>query len=158
MAERHLSKQTDSGPRLNVWANEPHTGPLEILKTREYSPGFALEYKRRRHMEGQVEDVPRKDGHVVRALGDIEELPARSWASWAAFHPNNPDADYRGWEWYRYVQRCPLYRRDLDIVAISPNGCVASFCAAWFDAAARTGAFEPVGTDKIIGATAWVRL
>jgi len=47
---------------------------------------------------------------------------------------------------YRNIQRAPLYRRDLDIVAIAPDGAVASFCTAWFDDATRTGVFEPVGT------------
>jgi GNAT superfamily N-acetyltransferase len=39
-----------------------------------------------------------------------------------------------------------LYRRDLDIVAIAPNGDMAAFCTIWFDDFVRTGYFEPVGT------------
>jgi mycothiol synthase len=82
----------------------------------------------------------------VRALGDVEELPARSWASWKAFHPNDPDKDYEGWEWYHNIQRIPLYRRDLDIVAVAPNGEFAAFCTVWYDDVTRAGYFEPVGT------------
>jgi GNAT superfamily N-acetyltransferase len=83
---------------------------------------------------------------VIRALGDVEELPARSFVSWRAFHPDEPDDKYEGWEWYRNVQRAPLYRRDLDLVAVAPGGDFASFCTIWFDDVTRTGVFEPVGT------------
>src|SRR5690606_33802597 len=70
---------------------------------------------------------------------------ARSWESWRAFHPDEPDAAYAGWEWYRNVQRLPLYRRDLDIVAAAADRELAGFCTLWYDGATRTGSFVPVG-------------
>jgi GNAT superfamily N-acetyltransferase len=88
--------------------------------------------------------IPR--GYSVRPLGGDDELPARSWVSWRAFHPDDPDENYEGHDWYLNLRRCPLYRRDLDIVAVAPGGEFASFCTVWFDDVTRTGAFEPVGT------------
>jgi GNAT superfamily N-acetyltransferase len=85
-------------------------------------------------------------GYIVRTLGDVAELPARSLVSWKAFHPDEPDERYEGWTWYHNVQRAPLYRRDLDLVAVAPDGELASFCTVWFDDVNRTGVFEPVGT------------
>jgi ribosomal protein S18 acetylase RimI-like enzyme len=82
----------------------------------------------------------------VRALGDVEELPARSRLSWDAFHSDDPDGYDGDWSWYRNVQRAPLYRRDLDLVAVAPDGELAGFCTAWLDDLTRVGAFEPVGT------------
>jgi len=82
----------------------------------------------------------------VSALGDLDEHPARSWVSWRAFNPNEPDEKYEGWTWYRNVQRAPLYRRDLDLVAVAPGGDLAAFCTLLFDDVTRTAAFEPVGT------------
>jgi GNAT superfamily N-acetyltransferase len=79
----------------------------------------------------------------------VEELPARSWLSWKAFHASEPDDRYEGWEWYRNVQRAPLYRRDLDLVAVARDGELAAFCTLWFDEVTRTAAFEPVGTHPI---------
>ena len=88
----------------------------------------------------------RKADTPVRALGDESELPARSWLSWKVFHPDELDEKYQGWEWYRNVQRVPIYRRDLDIVAVAADGELAAFCTVWFDDITRTAVFEPVGT------------
>jgi mycothiol synthase len=44
------------------------------------------------------------------------------------------------------VQRVPLYRRDLDILAVAPDGELAAFGTVWFDDVTRTAVFEPVGT------------
>ena len=44
------------------------------------------------------------------------------------------------------MQRGPLYRRDLDLVAVAPDGELAAFCTVWFDDVLRSAVFEPVGT------------
>ena len=85
------------------------------------------------------------DGYTIRPLGGESELPARSWASWRGFHPNEPHEKYQGWEWYRNIQRCPLYRRDLDIVAATGD-IIAAFATFWFDDVTRTVYIEPVAT------------
>ena len=75
------------------------------------------------------------------------ELPSRSWASWRAFHSDDPDEKYDGdWSWYQNIQAAPLYRRDLDLVAIAPSGEVAAFTTTWYDDVTHSGYFEPVGT------------
>jgi len=33
---------------------------------------------------------------------------------WNAFHADEPDDRYEGWDWYHNIQHAPLYRRDLD--------------------------------------------
>jgi len=48
--------------------------------------------------------------------------------------------------WYRNIQTAPLYRRDLDLVAVAPDGAVAAFCTIWFDDVTRSAYFEPVAT------------
>jgi GNAT superfamily N-acetyltransferase len=94
-----------------------------------------------------VPDIALPPGYTVRALGGPEELPARSWLSWRAFHPDEPDGKYEGWTWYRNVQRAPLYRQQLDLVAVAPDGELAAFTTAWFDDVTRHGCFEPVGVE-----------
>lgn len=40
----------------------------------------------------------------------------------------------------------PSYVRDLDIVAVAPDGKFAAFAMCWVDQINRVGQFEPVGT------------
>lgn len=147
VAEQNLTGEGREGARkLQVWADEHDGMRHAVLKQRGYTRGNGPEYQRRRTLQAPIPDAPAAAGYTIRALGDVEEHPARSLVSWKAFHPNEPDDKYEGWEWYRNVQRAPLYRRDLDLVAVTPNGEIASFCTIWFDDVTRTGTFEPVGT------------
>jgi GNAT superfamily N-acetyltransferase len=147
IAEQRLAVPGAAGRRqLRVWANEDDTLRQQLLQRRGYTRGDWPEYQRRRPLSMPIPEVRVAPGYTVRALGDVEELPARSLVSWQAFHPDEPDERYEGWTWYPNVQRAPLYRRDLDLVAVAPGGEFASFCTVWFDDVNRTGVFEPVGT------------
>jgi mycothiol synthase len=146
-AEAHLTTVGADGKRkLTVWASARDTQRQDILTRQGYTKGQWPEHVHIRQLNGPVAAVPPPAGYTVRALGDLDELPARSWASWRGFHPDEPDEDYEGWEWYHHIQRMPLYRRDLDIVAATPDGEIASFCTLWYDDAIRAGYFEPIAT------------
>lgn len=146
-AETHYAISLPGGnQRLVIWVHESDLLRQDLLKRRGYTKGKSPEYQRRRSMDSFIPDFPTPEGYTIRALGDMDEHPARSWVSWKAFHPDEPDENYQGWTWYRNVQRAPLYRRDLDLVAVAPNGEHAAFCTLWFDDVTRTAAFEPVGT------------
>jgi len=146
VAEKHLALSSADGQKLYVWANGRDILRQNILTRRGYVRGDRAEYQRRRSLDTPIQEARPAPGYTIRALGDVEEFPARSWVSWQAFHPDAPDEDYEGWEWYHNIQRIPLYRRDLDIVAVAPNGEFASFCTVWYDDVTRSGRFEPVGT------------
>lgn len=146
-AEQHLAITDAHGQkRLTVWANANDSLRQQILRQRGYERGDWPEFQRWRSLAVGIPDVPPTPGYSIRALGERDELPARSWASWRAFHPDEPDSRYEGWAWYDNIQRCPLYRRDLDLVAVTPDGTVAAFCTLWFDDVTRCGMLEPVGT------------
>jgi len=150
IAEQNLAAPGRDGRQaLFVCPPSHDTLRQEVLKTRGFTlfdDPEAKEYQRSRLLSTPIPEVTIAEGYTVRSLGTVDELPSRSWASWRAFHPDSPDEDYEGWEWYLNLQRIPLYRRDLDIVAIAPNREVAAFCTIWYDDATRTGYFEPVGT------------
>jgi GNAT superfamily N-acetyltransferase len=147
-AEAHLSLPDDEGKRhLTVWAHQRDSLRQELLRARGYTRGDWAEHQFRRCLESEIADVLLPAGYTVRSLGDTAEIPARSWLSWRVFHPDEPAAHYLGWAWYPDIQRCPLYRRDLDLVAVAPNGDLAAFCTVWYDDVTRTGYFEPVGTS-----------
>jgi GNAT superfamily N-acetyltransferase len=148
IAEQKLPKTKEDGKsELLAWVNTEDALHKEILTQRGYARSrFLSEHMRRRSFSQAILDSAPPAGYTVRALGDESELPARSWLSWKVFHPDEPDENYQGWEWYRNVQRVPIYRRDLDILAVAPNGEFAAFCTVWFDDITRTAVFEPVGT------------
>ena len=146
VAEAHLAANHDGRQVVTVWTDDQNIARLELLKRRGYARGKWVEYKWRRDLDAPVPDAPIPCGYRVRPLGGVDELPGRSWASWRGFHPDEPDEKYEGWEWYHNIQRCPLYRRDLDIVAVAPTGEIASLCTLWYDDVTRSACIEPVAT------------
>lgn len=147
IAEVTLSNHKEEGDELIAWVNADDSLHKDLLALRGYTRSkYFAEHMRYRSFTKPVPDSAPKGEYTVRALGDESELPARSWLSWKAFHPDEPDEKYQGWEWYKNVQRVPLYRRDLDVVAVASDGELAAFCTVWFDDVTRTAVFEPVGT------------
>ena len=147
VAEEHMAVSRQGGKRWRwIWAHKGDALRSAVLSRRGYRRGEHPEYQRRRSLSAPIPDFPLAEGYTVRSLGDVEELSARSWASWRAFHSDEPDDRHQGWAWYANVQRAPLYCRDLDLVAVAPDSEIVSFCTIWFDDVTRTGAREPVGT------------
>ncbi len=150
-AEEHMFRTTDENKkRLTVWAHDHDAVRGKILSQRGFKKVENLEWQerqRQRWLEQPMPEFETAEGYTIRSLGGPEEIPSRSWASWRAFHPNDPDENYEGWDWYPVnIQNQPMYRRDLDLVAIAPDGEVAAFTTLWYDDVTRCGYFEPVGT------------
>jgi len=147
-AEAKLPNTKEDGKKeLIAWVNADD----ELMKGLFTECGyvrskFLAEHMRRRFFSQPIPDSVPPGGYTVRALGAEDELPARSWLSWKVFHPDEPDEKYQGWEWYKNLQRVPIYCRDLDIVAVAPDGELSAFCTVWFDSVTCTAVFEPVGT------------
>jgi ribosomal protein S18 acetylase RimI-like enzyme len=147
VAEQCLPATSDAGRReLHVWAGSEDILLKQLLQSRGYSlrQDEISEQQRRRSLPQPVSPIPPFDGYRIRSMGDAEEHADRCSVSRRAFHPDEPD-DRLEDGWYHNVQRAPLYRRDLDLVAVSPAGELAAFCTRWFDHVTRTGLFEPVG-------------
>lgn len=88
----------------------------------------------RRDLEEPIPVSVMPEGYVVRSMGAEDELPARNWASWRAFHAGEPDENFDDdYSWYLNMQSAPLYRRDLDIVVTAPDGDMVGFCTISYD-------------------------
>ena len=147
-AEEYLKTTSRRGDLvLWVWLVSGDSLRQEILERRGYTHREdADEHQWRRDLEEAIPESPAREGYLIRSLGDVSELPLRSWASWRAFHPDEPDENYEGWDWFVNIQSAPLYRRDLDIIAATPDGQIASFCTIYYDDATRSAVTPLVGT------------
>ncbi|MFO7538145.1 MAG: GNAT family N-acetyltransferase [Chloroflexota bacterium] len=150
VAEEKLAvEQPDGKRKLVVWASEVDDRRQALLKERGYAPQPWPEHQWYRQLDEPVTAVPLAPGYTIRALGDGLELLERCYASGLGFHEGNIEVavDNRNDpNWYRNIQTAPLYRRDLDLVAIAPDGAIAAFATIWFDDVTRTAYFEPVAT------------
>ena len=149
IAEQHLSVPgNDNHRKLHIWAEQKDTHLQQVLNNRGYTinNNNYTDHQRVRLLSELIHPSVPADGFVVRPLGDIDEHQARCWLSWHTFHPKEPKENFVDGG-YPNLQRGPLYRRDLDLVAIAPDGELAAFCTIWFDDFTRTGYFEPVGTS-----------
>jgi ribosomal protein S18 acetylase RimI-like enzyme len=97
-------------------------------------------------LDEKLPEVSIPPGYMIRSMGGASEYDARAWASWRAFHPDEPNHGFDGGDWYANLQSAPLYRRDLDIVAEAPNGEIAAFSTIWYDDVTRSAVCVLVGT------------
>lgn len=150
VAEEHLTAIEEDGTRkLAVWVPAQDVQRQELVRRHGYSKGRWAEYQWRRDLDAPIPDVPVPTGYTIRSLGDGLELLERCYASGLGFHEGDikiavENRDDPGW--YRNIQNAPLYRRDLDLVAVTADGAIASFCTIWFDDVTRSAYFEPVAT------------
>jgi mycothiol synthase len=145
--ERLVAIGPSSGrPVLIVGLLEGDTLREKILVRRGYEPRPESQaFDRYRDLSLPIPEVPMPEGYTIRPM-TLADIPSRSWASWRAFHPNAPDEDYEGHDWYLNLLKAPMYRRDLDLVAADEDGAVVAFCTVWYDDVTRSGYYEPVGT------------
>jgi hypothetical protein len=147
-AEHRLSNWNDGEVgNLYVPVFEGDTLRKDVLTRRGYQRRQGWGHHWRRDLDRHVPEGSPPQGYTVRPMGDINEHPARSWASWRAFHADEGDENYDGdWTWYRNIQASALYRRDLDIVAVAEGGDIASFCTIYYDDYTRSAVCVLVGT------------
>jgi GNAT superfamily N-acetyltransferase len=150
VAEAHLAiEKPDGSHRLFVWASQFDGLRQELLAGRGYRKETWPEHQWRRDLDATIPHVPAPAGYTIRSLGDGLELLERCYASGLGFHEGDIKIAVENRDdptWYRNIQTAPLYRRDLDLVAVAPDGAIATFCTIWFDDVTRSATFEPVAT------------
>jgi len=153
VAEERLStKDKDGRQKVWIWLDWQNSTLQNILTRRGFHrvdlPG-EQEYQHSRSLDEPLPETSAIPGYTIRSQGHGLELLERCYASGLGFHNDDihtarDNRDHP--DWYHHIQSAPLYRRDLDIVAIATDGSIASFCTIWFDDVTRTAYFEPVAT------------
>jgi mycothiol synthase len=147
-AEEHLSDRSQPGKQLiHVPVFSADAQRQQVLAQRGYSRLSGRVHHWRQDLDAPIPESSAAPGYAIRAMGELAEHPARSWASWRAFHADEPATNYDGdWSWYQNLQSAPLYRRDLDMVAAAPNGDIAAFSTFYYDDFSRSAVAVLVGT------------
>jgi len=96
-----------------------------------------------RSLDEPIPDSAVPVGFRVRAVAEAGDIFKRAAAQREVWHPwtvgKVSDDDYA------YLQRLPGYYRDLDLVAVTPDGVIAAYVNGWIDPVNRIGDFGPVG-------------
>lgn len=153
VAEEHLTTTGKDGhQKLCYWIDSKDRSCQEILTRRGFHKvdlPESQEVQHRRSLDEPLPEPPIILGYTIRSQGDGLELLERCYASGLGFHNDDihvarDNRDHP--DWYHHIQTAPLYRRDLDTVAVASDGSIASFCTIWFDDVSRTAYIEPVAT------------
>jgi GNAT superfamily N-acetyltransferase len=145
IAAKHLKTERNN---LGVWAHSDDDLRNNILIELGFEKTDWIESQRKIDFcKNEIPVIKIPGEYKIRSMKDETDLPKRGWASWLAFHSDEPVENYQNdeGEWYKKIIKTPMYRRDLDIVAESKNGEIVAFCTVWFDDVTRTGYFEPIG-------------
>lgn len=96
-----------------------------------------------RSLDEPIPEAAIPTGCQVRALADAGEISNRAAAQREVWHPwtvgTVSDDDYA------QLMRLPGYHRELDVVAVAPDGVIAAYVNGWIDPINRIGDFGPVG-------------
>jgi ribosomal protein S18 acetylase RimI-like enzyme len=107
-----------------------------------YSGDFA-EVNMLRSLADPIPDSVVPSGYQVRTFAGADELSSRAaaqrevWKPWTVGNVSDDD--------YAQFMRLPGYYRELDVVAVTPDGVIAAYVNGWVDPVNRIGDFGPVG-------------
>jgi ribosomal protein S18 acetylase RimI-like enzyme len=110
-----------------------------VLTRRGFAPGGEWLYMRR-SLADPIAVVDPPPGWSVRNLRSVDEAAMRATVLGLAFEAP-PFVD-----WYQKLIRSTGYDKELDLVAVAPDGHFGAFANVWLDQANKVGQFEPVGT------------
>jgi mycothiol synthase len=101
------------------------------------------------------EETPPLAGWQVRGLAGAGEISGRAaaqrevWQPWSVGEVGDDD--------YAYLMQLPGYHRDLDVVAVTPQGVIAAYANGWIDPVNRIGDLGPVGACPAYRRQGWTR-
>ncbi|MBI4739919.1 GNAT family N-acetyltransferase [Candidatus Woesearchaeota archaeon] len=96
-----------------------------------------------RSLDEPISEVVIPAGCQVRSIVGASEISNRAeayrevWHSWTVGNVSDDD--------YAYFMRLPGYHRNLDVVAVAPDGVIAAYVNGWIDTLNQIGDFGPVG-------------
>jgi GNAT superfamily N-acetyltransferase len=125
-------------------ARQDHARRVAFLEQHgfRYSGDFA-EVNMLRSLDDPIPESVVPNGCQVRAFAEADVLSSRAaahrevWQPWTVGNVSDED--------YARFMRLPGYHRDLDVIAVTPDGIIAAYVNGWVDPVNGIGDFGPVG-------------
>lgn len=124
-------------------ARQDNAKRIAFLEQHGFRRGEYAEVNMLRSLDEPIPESTLPTGCQVRAVADAGEISNRAaaqrevWHPWTVGHVSDDD--------YARFMRLPGYNRDLDVVAVTPDGIIAAYVNGWIDPVNRIGDFGPVG-------------
>jgi mycothiol synthase len=132
------------GGGLLSGARQDDCNRREFLERHGFRPGGYVEVNLMRSLADPIPAPAAPAGWQIRAVAGAGEASNRAsaqrevWQPWTVGNVSGDD--------YAMLMRLPGYDRELDVVAVSPDGDYAAYVNGWIDPLNRIGDFGPVGT------------
>ena len=129
-------------PELHFYVDEPDAERKALLAELDYEDTGLHEYNRTRPVDLPIPDYQLPDGFIIRSA-DVEEDFVQYKTVLEAVFPHCRCMTERTAKIYSTAS---FYHKDLDLVAVDPQGTFAAFCTVRLDPVSRMAELEPVGT------------
>ena len=142
-AEDHLGASGDVGPFTTEELASTNAPLREAFAASGYRPTGQSDFQLNHQPLGDDLLAPElPPGGEVRPVrpDDPADISAR-----VALHREVWESSKFTEPGYARLRGRPVYRPDLDLVAVTPAGELAAYCIVWWDPEARVGELEPVG-------------
>jgi mycothiol synthase len=134
------------GPMM-VGTRQDNAERIAFLEQHGFRRGEYVEVNMLRSLEEALPPLDLPGGFHVRSLaGDASEVADRAAAHREVWHPWTVGEVTD--EQYARFMRMPGYDRDLDVVAVAPDGTIAAYVNGWLDPVNKIGDFGPVGARE----------
>jgi len=141
-AEENLSILNENSTRkISIWINDQDEIKKQILSNRNYKKSVDFEYLRL-HQLNEIYDYEISENFIISSLDKYKNIESKCDAIVKAFGSSGLPI-----ELYQSLQSAPLYKDDLDIVAVHKNGEVAACGTMWFNQSTKTCYVEPMATS-----------
>jgi ribosomal protein S18 acetylase RimI-like enzyme len=116
---------------------------IEFLEQHGFWRGAYTEVNMLCSLDSPIPEPSLPPGCQVRSMAEADELSNRAaaqrevWHEWTVGQVSDDD--------YARFMQLPGYHRDLDLVAVAPDGVIAAYVNGWIDPVNRIGDFGPVG-------------
>lgn len=128
---------------LLTWGYERESATRDFLEAQGFGlqdePSYLVKFQR--DLAEPIPELAPLEGITVRHVGGEHEFTERIEAHRDAFAPSRFSREV-----YDRVRSSPVYRPELDLVAVAEDGTIVGYCICWFDPLTQFGVFEPVGT------------